>query len=59
MKGFLWISGFGVDKEEMEELRKAIRKINRKREEEKREKLDYVFKIDKKTRLSRGLAERR
>lgn len=58
MRGILWISGFKVEKEEMEELRKTIRKINRKREEEKREKLDYVIKIDKKTCLSRELANR-
>lgn len=56
MKGILWISGIGVDATEMEELRKTIHKINRKRKAKGHKKLDYVCMASKGTYLNAGLA---
>ncbi|MCI5874458.1 MAG: hypothetical protein PUJ55_10800 [Clostridiales bacterium] len=58
MKGILWISGIGVDDEEMEEMRKAVRRINQKRKAEKREKLDYVCLTKENVCLNSKLANR-
>lgn len=58
MKGILWISGIGVDATEMEELRKTIRKINRKRKAKGHKKLDYVCMAGKRTYLNAELANR-
>lgn len=58
MKGILWISGLYVDEEEMAELRKTVRKINKKRKKEGREKLDYVCTTGRKTHVNVELANR-
>ena len=58
MREILWISGIEVEKEEMEEIKKTIHRINRKRKAENREKLDYVCTIGENHCISRKLANR-
>ena len=58
MKGILWISGIGVDDSEMKELMETVRKINRRREKENRERLDYVCLTEERTHITRGLENR-
>lgn len=58
MKGILWVSGFKVDDSEMEEIRKTIHRINKKRKAEKREKLDYICTTSETAHISRKLENR-
>lgn len=56
MKGILNVTGIGVEKEELEEIRNAVRKINKKRQAENRERLDFIIIGGEKNVISRGLA---
>lgn len=58
MRGIIWINGIGLEAEEVEEIRKAIWKINRRRKKAKCEEVDYVFTNNKKMYLNAKLAKR-
>ena len=58
MKSFLTITGFEMEEKEMQEVKNVIRKMNKRRKKEGCEKIDYIFMTNKKTCISRGLADK-
>lgn len=52
------IRGIGLDKEENEELNNLLRKLNRRRKKQRRNKISYLVHISEKKWYSRDMYQR-